>query len=177
MTPYNLVNMAKVMGLDILALTDHNSSLNCPAAARAAEEAGIAFVPGMELTTSEEVHVVCLFPDVDSALAFSGYVAERLPKIKNRLDIFGEQLIMDDRDGILGREENLLSTASFQSARFFRSSPASAGSAIPLMLTARRSAWSQTSARSTKAGDSQTPRCPLSLRRTGSLKSIRCSEK
>ena len=50
---------------------------------------------------------------VDSALAFSGYVAERLPKIKNRLDIFGEQLIMDDRDGILGREENLLSTASF----------------------------------------------------------------
>ena len=49
MTPYNLVNMAKVMGLDILALTDHNSSLNCPAAARAAEEAGIAFVPGMEL--------------------------------------------------------------------------------------------------------------------------------
>ena len=61
MTPYNLVNMAKVMGLDILALTDHNSSLNCPAAARAAEEAGIAFVPGMELTTSEEVHVVCLF--------------------------------------------------------------------------------------------------------------------
>ncbi|MFU2401704.1 MAG: PHP-associated domain-containing protein, partial [Clostridiales bacterium] len=62
---------------------------------------------------SEEVHVVCLFPDVDSALAFSSYVAERLPKIKNRLDIFGEQLIMDDRDGILGREENLLSTASF----------------------------------------------------------------
>ena len=113
MTPYNLVNMAKVMGLDILALTDHNSSLNCPAAARAAEEAGIAFVPGMELTTSEEVHVVCLFPDVDSALAFSSYVAERLPKIKNRLDIFGEQLIMDDRDGILGHEENLLSTASF----------------------------------------------------------------
>ena len=113
MTPYNLVNMAKVMGLDILALTDHNSSLNCPAAARAAEEAGIAFVPGMELTTSEEVHVVCLFPDVDSALAFSSYVAERLPKIKNRLDIFGEQLIMDDRDGILGREKNLLSTASF----------------------------------------------------------------
>ena len=56
---------------------------------------------------------MCLFPDVDSALAFSSYVAERLPKIKNRLDIFGEQLIMDDRDGILGREENLLSTASF----------------------------------------------------------------
>lgn len=61
MTPYNLVNMAKVMGLDILALTDHNSSLNCPAAARAAEEAGIAFVPGMEMTTSEEVHVCACF--------------------------------------------------------------------------------------------------------------------
>lgn len=113
MTPYNLVNMAKVMGLDILALTDHNSSLNCPAAARAARDAGIAFVPGMELTTSEEVHVVCLFPDVDSSLRFSGYVSERLPKIKNRLDIFGEQLIMDELDGVLGCEKNLLSTASF----------------------------------------------------------------
>lgn len=179
MTPYNLVNMAKVMGLDILALTDHNSSLNCPAAARAAEEAGIAFVPGMELTTSEEVHVVCLFPDVDSALAFSGYVAERLPKIKNRLDIFGEQLIMDDRDGILGREENLLSTASFISIGevFPARLRLRRGLLSRSVLTARRSAWLQTSARSTKAGDSQTPRCPLSLRRTGSLKSIRCSEK
>ena len=67
----------------------------------------------MELTTSEEVHVVCLFPDVDSSLRFSGYVSERLPKIKNRLDIFGEQLIMDELDGVLGCEENLLSTASF----------------------------------------------------------------
>ena len=82
MTPYNLVNMAKVMGLDILALTDHNSSLNCPAAARAAEEAGIAFVPGMELTTSEEVHVVCLFPDVDSALAFRAMLPSACRRLK-----------------------------------------------------------------------------------------------
>ncbi len=113
MTPYNLVNMAKVMGLDALALTDHNSSLNCPAAERAAKQAGIAFVPGMELTTSEEVHIVCLFPETAAALEFSELVSRRMPKIQNRLDLFGEQLIMDEADGVLGCVEHLLCTATF----------------------------------------------------------------
>lgn len=113
MTPYNLVNMAKVMGLDMLALTDHNSSLNCPAAEKAAKEAGIGFIPGMELTTSEEVHIVCLFPETAAALEFSELVSRRMPKIQNRLDLFGEQLVMDDRDGVIAQVENLLGTASF----------------------------------------------------------------
>lgn len=113
MTPYNLVNMAKVMGLDALALTDHNSSLNCPAAEKAARDAEITFIPGMELTTSEEVHIVCLFPETAAALEFSELVSRRMPKIQNRLDLFGEQLIMDEGDGVLGCVENLLGTASF----------------------------------------------------------------
>ena len=48
--------------MDVIALTDHNTCLNCPAAMEVGKEAGIAVVPGMELTTSEEAHVVCLFP-------------------------------------------------------------------------------------------------------------------
>ena len=64
MTPYNFVNMAKLAGLDIVALTDHNTCLNCPAAIKAGEKAGITVIPGMELCTSEEIHVVCLLPDL-----------------------------------------------------------------------------------------------------------------
>ena len=83
MTPYNLVNMAKLMGYDIIALTDHNSCLNCPAAIKAGQEAGITVVPGMELCTSEEIHTVCLFPTLEKALEFlensvSGWHSGRL---------------------------------------------------------------------------------------------------
>ena len=59
MTPYNLVNMAKVLGFDVIALTDHNSCKNCRAAVRAGEDAGLTVIPGMELCTAEEIHVVC----------------------------------------------------------------------------------------------------------------------
>lgn len=112
MTPYNLVNMAKILGLDIIALTDHNSAGNCRAAIKAGEAAGIPVIPGMELCTAEEIHLVCLFPDIDAAEAFSREVASRLPHIKNKPEVFGEQLYMDESDTVLGGEDILLITAS-----------------------------------------------------------------
>jgi PHP family Zn ribbon phosphoesterase len=111
MTPYNLVNMAKLCGLDIIALTDHNTCLNCPAAVEAGIKAGVTVIPGMELCTSEEVHIICLFPDLGSAMAFSAYVEQRLPLIKNRPDIFGDQLVADDFDQITKNYEKLLTAA------------------------------------------------------------------
>ena len=62
MTPANIVGMAMVNGLDLIALTDHNSCKNCPAFMKMAVAYGITALPGMELTTAEEIHVVCLFP-------------------------------------------------------------------------------------------------------------------
>ena len=112
MTPYNLVNLAKIFGYDIIALTDHNSCKNCESAMKIGEKIGITVVPGMELCTSEEIHNVCLFPTLESAMVFSDYVYGTLPQIPNREKIFGEQLIMDDADGVLGKEEILLTTAS-----------------------------------------------------------------
>ncbi len=112
MTPYNLVNMAKIFGYDIIALTDHNSSANCESAVKVGKEIGITVVPGMELCTSEEIHCICLFPTVEKAMEFSGYVRTLMPPIKNKEHIFGEQLIMDCEDGILGKEELLLTTAA-----------------------------------------------------------------
>lgn len=112
MTPYNLVNMANLAGLDIIALTDHNSCLNCPAAVEAGKKAGITVVPGMELCTSEEVHIICLLPDLESAAAFSDYVYKHLPRIDNRTDIFGDQLVMNPLDTVI---ENYLQMLAFAS--------------------------------------------------------------
>ncbi len=112
MTPWNLVNMAKILGLDLIALTDHNSCGNCRSAMKVGEIAGITVVPGMEICTAEEVHCVCLFDDIDKAEAFSDYISTTLPPVKNREEIFGRQLYMDEGDGILKPEEILLTTAS-----------------------------------------------------------------
>lgn len=112
MTPYNLVNMAKVMGLDVIALTDHNTARNCPAAVNAGEEAGVLVLPGMELCVSEEAHIVCLFGHTQAALDFSHYVEQHIPDIPNRPEIFGEQRLMDGEDHVTGLFEKLLLTAA-----------------------------------------------------------------
>lgn len=112
MTPNNLVNMAALCGLSAIALTDHNSCKNCPAASAVAKEAGLIFLPGMELTTAEEIHVVCLLPDLDAAEAFDQLVHGHLPPFENREDIFGQQLILDERDQLLGKEPYLLVNAT-----------------------------------------------------------------
>ena len=112
MTPANIVGMAAVKGLDVIALTDHNSCKNCPAAMKHGEEYGVTVIPGMELTTSEEVHVVCLFPELNDALDFDQYVYERILPIKNKKNIFGEQQIMNELDQVIEVEERLLISAT-----------------------------------------------------------------
>ncbi len=112
MTPANIAGMAKVIGLDLIALTDHNSCKNCPAISKAASAYGVLFLPGMELTTSEEVHVLCYFPSLDAAMDFDSYVSAHLPDIPNRPALFGDQLICDEEDQILGTEERLLISAT-----------------------------------------------------------------
>ena len=112
MTPANIAGMAMLKGLRIIALTDHNSVRNAPALIRAAEQYGIIALPGMELTTQEEAHVLCLFAETEAALAFDAYVRERLRKVKNRAEIFGEQILMNENDEPLGEEEYLLINAT-----------------------------------------------------------------
>ncbi len=111
MTPSNLVNMACLLGYDVIALTDHNSCLNTPAAVELGKQNGLLVLPGMELCTSEEAHVVCLFPNVKAAMGFHQYVTERSAKIKNRPEIFGHQTIMDEKETVIGEEETLLLNA------------------------------------------------------------------
>jgi 3',5'-nucleoside bisphosphate phosphatase len=112
MTPNNIVNMAKLKGLDAIALTDHNACGNCRAIMSAGEREGIIVLPGMELCTSEDIHIICLFATLDGALGFEKEIRATMPVVKNRPDIFGDQLILDDEDNIIGNEDGLLIVAS-----------------------------------------------------------------
>lgn len=112
MTPNNIVNMAKIKGLDAIAITDHNSCENVLACIEAGEKIGILVIPGMELQTREDVHVVCLFNDYEAAINFQEYVYSKLPNLKNNENLFGEQLVLDSEDNVMACNERLLLTAS-----------------------------------------------------------------
>ena len=112
MTPNNIVNMALLNGMNIIALTDHNSCKNCRATLEVGQKNGLVVIPGMELCTSEEIHVVCLFPNLEQAESFSDYVYSQLIKVKNKPEIFGEQIIMDKNDDKIGEIDNLLLLAT-----------------------------------------------------------------
>ena len=115
-TPNNLVGMGVLAGLQIMALTDHNTCRNCPAFFEAARRQGIVPVPGMELTTAEDIHMVCLFPTLEAAMEFDAAVQARRVRIPNRPDIFGDQLVMNGEDEVIDTESDLLSNATTISA-------------------------------------------------------------
>ena len=111
MTPGNIAGMASLNGLQIVALTDHNSTKNCPAFFKLARAYGLIPVAGVELTTSEDVHAVCLFRNLEDAMAFGEWIEGRRMRIKNEPDIFGHQIVVNDHDEVCGEEEYLLINA------------------------------------------------------------------
>ena len=112
MTPNNIAGMAALKGLNLLALTDHNSCANCPAFFDACRAQGIVPIAGMELSTAEDIHIVCLFEFLGDAMAFSDEIHRHLMPVKNRPDIFGNQLILNGDDEQIGTEEMLLISAT-----------------------------------------------------------------
>lgn len=112
MTVNNIAGMGKIAGLDIMALTDHNSTENLPAFFTACENYGVIPIGGMELTTAEDIHMVCLFPTLSDAMEFGEAVKERRIRIENRPEIFGEQQILDSDDNVKGVEKYLLLNAT-----------------------------------------------------------------
>lgn len=112
MTPGNIAGMAAVKKLDVVALTDHNSCKNCKSFLEFTKMYEIIGIPGMELCTLEEVHVICLFPTLSQALDFDAYVYHHLPDIPNTVSIFGNQQICDEEDNVVMEEGKLLITAT-----------------------------------------------------------------
>ena len=113
MSPSAIAAKASSEGLNLIALVDHNSALNAPAFAEACRRiGGLCPLFGLELTTAEEVHILCLFDNPDSAMEFGGYVYDLLPDIRNKADKFGDQVYVDADDNIIGEVEKFLGVAA-----------------------------------------------------------------
>ncbi len=108
MSPLAVIARAKELGLDIIAITDHNSCKNCQAYYELGKEQGIVVICGVEIQTMEEIHVVALFPNVEEAMKFDEQLYEALLPIENNPDYFGDQVIVDKDENILGLEERAL---------------------------------------------------------------------
>lgn len=112
-SPANIARVARQRNLDIIALTDHNTADNCPALAAVVKDMpGLTAFFGVETTTAEEIHTVCLLPDLDTAFAFGSYVREHLPDRKNDPEYFGDQPVVDGKDTIIRFEDAFLAGAT-----------------------------------------------------------------
>ncbi|VGO16598.1 hypothetical protein PDESU_05189 [Pontiella desulfatans] len=112
MSPVSIVQKAKNAGLNAIALSDHNCAFNLPGFAEICERHGMACLYGLEVTTVEEAHVLCLFDQLDSAMQLGALVYDSLPDVMNQPERFGDQPIIDENEEILGFAEKFLISAS-----------------------------------------------------------------
>lgn len=117
MIPPLIVSTALEHGISLIAITDHNATANIGAVQRAAQGTSLVVLPGMELQTREEVHILCLFDTLEQAKSLQKIVNQALPPIQNRPDFFGEQFIVDKTGRFLRREQRLLITSANLSLR------------------------------------------------------------
>ena len=108
MIPPLIVQEAVDRGIHLIAITDHNTTANIAAVQQAARDTGLVVLPGMELQTREEVHILCLFDRLEQALALQEWVDRLLPPIGNKPDFFGEQFVVDETGDFIRREDRLL---------------------------------------------------------------------
>ena len=115
MSPGNIVRTAKEQNIDLIAVTDHNSTLHCPLLKELAEEAGLAVVLGTEVTSREEVHCLAYFGDLVTLAQFQEYIWKHLPSVSYLPEKFGYQVLVDREEKIISMFEEYLNLALDQS--------------------------------------------------------------
>ncbi|MEI6287013.1 MAG: PHP domain-containing protein [Bacillota bacterium] len=108
MTPHNIVAHAAAHNVDILAITDHNACDNLAAAIQVAADYGIVVIPGMELETKEEIHVVVLFAKMRQLMQFAGFVDSRRSGKLNVAEKFGPQFVVNADDELISEKLEML---------------------------------------------------------------------
>ncbi len=112
MIPPLIIQSAINKGIRLIAITDHNATANIEAVQKASVGYDIKVLPGVELQTREEVHVLCIFDTLDQTTAFQKIINASLPPISNRPDYFGEQFVVDETGDFIRREDRLLLTSA-----------------------------------------------------------------
>jgi len=110
-TPSAIIETALRKGIDIIGITDHNSTLHCKLAAHYSKNRDIFVLAGAEVTTKEEAHCLCFFADWDSLDTFQLFIEAHLPDIMNNPDYFGDQVQIDENENIIFEETRLLTSA------------------------------------------------------------------
>ncbi|SCX97938.1 PHP-associated domain-containing protein [Desulfoluna spongiiphila] len=108
MSPAGIVSACAGLGISILGITDHNTTRQCRIVTELAEEQGLFVLPGVELTTREEVHLLAYFGSLGEAEAFQGWIDDHLTVIRNRPELFGYQVVVDRTERVVYQEERLL---------------------------------------------------------------------
>jgi PHP family Zn ribbon phosphoesterase len=108
MIPPLIVQDALDQDINLLAITDHNASANARAVIEAARGTGLTVLPGMELQTKEEVHMLCLFDTLEQLAEWQKTVDRFLPETPNNIEFFGEQFVVDADGEFIRREERML---------------------------------------------------------------------
>jgi len=111
MTPANIAGMAKVAGLDLIAVADHNSARNLPAVKNACDFYGVKLLPAIEVNTEEEIHMLAYFPTVEAALEYGKILYDALPEFPYDASMWGRQLVMNEDDEIIDEVDKLLTGA------------------------------------------------------------------
>lgn len=111
MSPSAIIEQAKKLHLDVIAITDHNSTRQVKVTQELGKENGILVIGGVEITTQEEAHALAYFETEEQLDTFQEYLDQHLPKIPNDEERFGYQLIVDRDEDIIGEEEYLLLSA------------------------------------------------------------------
>ncbi len=112
MSPNSIMQRLKQLGIQWLAITDHNSMANCPAYQKVAEKEGLFFTWGVEIQSVEEIHLLAYFDDFSSAEKFNTELYESLFPLENDPDFFGDQVIIDENENILRVEPRALINSS-----------------------------------------------------------------
>ncbi len=107
MTPRTITAIAAERGLDIVGICDHNAAQNAPAVMRAAADGPVTVIPGIEVTTREEVHILGLFETAEAALDMQSFVQAHLEG-ENDDEVFGPQVISDENDEVVALCPHLL---------------------------------------------------------------------
>lgn len=112
MSPKAIAEKGADLGLKLMALTDHNTALNCPAFEINCRENGIVPVFGVEVTSKEEAHIVALFETVETALDFGSFVYLLMPDMENNPEVLGDQIVVNEDEEIIDEVEKYLGNAS-----------------------------------------------------------------
>lgn len=108
MSPVNIVSLAKKRGLDIIGITDHNSTKQCKLVWELGQKLGLVVIPGCEMTSREEVHCLGLFENFDALNEFQKYIDQHLTFIPHNSALFGYQVVVDKDENILEELDNYL---------------------------------------------------------------------